>query len=86
MLQFLCKDLGGKARGRAAHSLEFSKAARTAMIAVVWVLLVGKVCWSIMRVVRLVYLLVRERVVGLVRWCFERRRADLESGSQVVLY
>jgi hypothetical protein len=28
----------------------------------------------------------RERVVGLVRLCFERRRAALESGSQVVLY
>lgn len=56
------------------------------MIAVVWVLLVGKVCWRIMLVVRLLYLLVRGRVVGLVRWCFERRRADLESGSQVVLY
>ena len=36
--------------------------------------------------VELLYLLVRGRVVGLVRWCFERRRADLESGSQVVLY
>lgn len=56
------------------------------MIAVVWVLLVGKVCWRIMLVVRLLYLLVRGRIVGLVQWCFERRRADLESGSQVVLY
>ena len=73
-------------RSFSTYSFEFSNCARTAMIAVVWVLLVGKVCWSIMRVVRLVYLLVRERVVGLVRWCFERRRADLESGSQVVLY
>ena len=49
MLQFLCKDLGGKARGRAAHSLEFSKAARTAMIALLWVVFVVVV--SIMLVV-----------------------------------
>jgi hypothetical protein len=28
----------------------------------------------------------KERVVGLVRLCFERRRAALESGSPVVLY
>jgi hypothetical protein len=35
----------------------------------------------------LLYLLVREREsCSLVRWCFERRRAALESGSRVVLY
>jgi hypothetical protein len=57
------------------------------MIAVVWVLLVVGVCWSIMRVEWfVVFVGVRERVVGLVRLCFERRRAALESGSQVVLY
>ena len=61
------------------------------MIAVVWVvwvvLLVG--CWGILRVEGFVVFGgggERERDVGLVRLCFERRRADLESGSQVVLY
>ena len=49
VVQFLCKDLGGRRGARAAHSLEFSKAARTAMIAVVWVLLFG-VCWRVLRV------------------------------------
>jgi hypothetical protein len=47
--QFLCKDLGGRRGARAAHSLEFSKAARTAMIAVVWALLLLEGCWSILR-------------------------------------
>jgi len=51
MLQFLCKDLGGEeGAGQPTHSLEFSKAARTAMIAVVWLLLLSGVCWSILRV------------------------------------
>jgi hypothetical protein len=48
--QFLCKDLGGRRGARAAHSLEFSKAARTAMIAVVWaLLLLLEGCRSILR-------------------------------------
>jgi hypothetical protein len=48
--QFLCKDLGGRRGAGQAHSLEFSKAARTAMIAVVWVLLLLVVCWGVLRV------------------------------------
>jgi hypothetical protein len=61
--QFLCKDLGGRRGARAAHSLEFSKAARTAMIAVVWVLLL-EVCWSILRV---------EWVCCICWWCVRER-------------
>jgi len=59
------------------------------MIAVVRVLLLLLVvCWGVLRVEDIVVFGgsgERERVVGLVRWCFERRRAGLESGRRVVL-